>query len=317
MLLGCDSASRVVGRLTRVLPAKICLVNANANDNKAVGLAQLHPSRFFLDTWNEVDAEARKERNAYRKGGARYDYRALWVLCFGAALLALKDSLGDSGVFVELANAMAADAAPGSFWAELPSSPYFALWGHAWWSGWRVLAYFALPALFIRLVLQEKVADHGLRTKGLADDLWLYGLALGVVLVLVIGASQSEAFVSKYPFYEHADRSWFDLLAWEAMYVAQFFALEFFFRGHWLEALRRPLGSYAIFVMVVPYCMVHFGKPLPETLGAIVAGVVLGTLALKTRSIWSGFLIHSSVGIAMDFAAIIATGSLPATFWPT
>jgi membrane protease YdiL (CAAX protease family) len=56
--------------------------------------------------------------------------------------------------------------------------------------------------------------------------------------------------------------------------------------------------------MIVPYCMIHYGKPLPETLGAIVAGLVLGTLALRTRSIWGGVLIHIGVALTMDMLAL-------------
>jgi membrane protease YdiL (CAAX protease family) len=56
--------------------------------------------------------------------------------------------------------------------------------------------------------------------------------------------------------------------------------------------------------MVVPYCMVHYPKPLPETLAAIVAGIALGTLAMKTRSIWGGVLIHVGVALTMDLLAV-------------
>jgi membrane protease YdiL (CAAX protease family) len=76
------------------------------------------------------------------------------------------------------------------------------------------------------------------------------------------------------------------------------------------------MGSHAIFAMVVPYCMIHYGKPFPETMGAIVAGIVLGTLAMKTRSIWSGFLIHVSVAISMDVAALMQTEGMPTTWYP-
>jgi len=62
--------------------------------------------------------------------------------------------------------------------------------------------------------------------------------------------------------------------------------------------------------------MIHFGKPFLETMAAILAGVVLGTLSMKTRSIWSGFLIHVSVAISMDMAALLATRGLPETLWP-
>ncbi len=56
--------------------------------------------------------------------------------------------------------------------------------------------------------------------------------------------------------------------------------------------------------MTIPYCMIHFGKPMPEALGAIGAGVVLGLLSLKTRSIWLGAAIHIGVAWTMDALAI-------------
>ncbi len=71
-----------------------------------------------------------------------------------------------------------------------------------------------------------------------------------------------------------------------------------------IQPLRKIMGSTSIFAMMIPYVMIHFGKPLPECFAAIIAGVVLGTLAMRTRSIWAGFLIHVSVALAMDFTAI-------------
>ena len=95
------------------------------------------------------------------------------------------------------------------------------------------------------------------------------------------------------------------------MYAASFLALEFFFRGFILFSLKRVMGSYAIFVMIVPYCMIHFHKPVAEVVGAIFAGIVLGTLAMATRSIWFGVLIHISVAVSMDLLAIMHTTGFP------
>ena len=53
-------------------------------------------------------------------------------------------------------------------------------------------------------------------------------------------------------------------MLWELQYGATFFTLEFFFRGYMLFGLRRALGSHAIFVMMVPYCMIHVLKPAPD-----------------------------------------------------
>jgi membrane protease YdiL (CAAX protease family) len=50
--------------------------------------------------------------------------------------------------------------------------------------------------------------------------------------------------------------------------------------------------------------MIHYGKPMPETFGAILAGLLLGTLAMRTRSIWGGVLIHIGVATTMDVMAL-------------
>jgi membrane protease YdiL (CAAX protease family) len=60
--------------------------------------------------------------------------------------------------------------------------------------------------------------------------------------------------------------------------------------------------------MVVPCCMIHFHKPMLEALGAIVAGVFLGFLALRDRSWYGGALLHSLVAVSMDLLAVSRAG---------
>ena len=64
----------------------------------------------------------------------------------------------------------------------------------------------------------------------------------------------------------------------------------------------------AVFVSMMPYCLVHFGKPLPETLGAIIAGIVLGIFSLKSRSILPGVLLHGGVALGIGALATALTG---------
>src|SRR5262249_60744151 len=114
---------------------------------------------------------------------------------------------------------------------------------------------------------------------------WFYGLFRGIVLPVMLIVSRQPDFGTYYPFYKSSSRSWYDFLSWEAMYFVQFFALEMFFRGFWLGALRRSFGSGAIFAMAVPYCMIHYGKPFLEANGAIVAGIALGSIRMRTKPI--------------------------------
>lgn len=276
-------------------------------------LRELDPRIFFLATWRELDLEAARAR---AEQGDRYDYRPLIALSIGAVCLACMEYFGHSIHFRELLRTLA--PGPETFLGSLQRSQWLELADFVWWSGWRVLGYFLIPALAVKLLFRESLRDHGLETRGFWEHAWIYGLAYIVVFACVIGVSIFVPHFSEYyPFYGYASRSWADFWMWEVLYAAQFFSLEFFFRGFWLSAMKRSMGSMAIFAMTVPYCMIHFGKPFLETLAAIIAGIFLGTLSMRTRSIWSGFLIHVSVAITMDLAALIASGrGLPVQWWP-
>ena len=69
-----------------------------------------------------------------------------------------------------------------------------------------------------------------------------------------------------------------------------------------------------MFAMTVPYVMIHFRKPLPETFGAFFAGIALGTLALRTRSIYGGVIIHVSIAWSMDFFVLFHGGVVERLF---
>ena len=177
-----------------------------------------------------------------------------------------------------------------------------------------MIGYVFVPALFIKLVMKERVVDYGLSLRGVREHAWIYVMGFSIVVIAVFIVSFDEAFQAKYPMYAHAGRSYSDLLEWEMMYAAQFFALEFFFRGYWIKTCERVMGGHAVTCMIVPYCMIHFGKPWPETIGAIAAGLLLGTLVLRYRSIWAGVVVHVSVAVSMDVLSLWQKGGLP-TSW--
>ncbi len=173
--------------------------------------------------------------------------------------------------------------------------------------------YFVLPALVIKLAFRQRLADYGLKVRGAFKDAWMYGLMLAAVVPAVFAVSFTGPFQRKYPFYdlEPGESLWPYFLAWELMYAVQFVALEFFFRGFLVHGTRRQLGYYSIFAMTVPYCMIHFGKPILETFAAIIAGIVLGIMSLRTRSIWMGAALHITVAWLMDALALWHKGLLP------
>jgi membrane protease YdiL (CAAX protease family) len=72
----------------------------------------------------------------------------------------------------------------------------------------------------------------------------------------------------------------------------------------------------ALPVMVIPYMMIHLPKLWPEATGAIVFGLFLGFLALRSRSIWGGVAIHASVALTLDLSGMIQTQGWPSVWWP-
>ena len=175
-----------------------------------------------------------------------------------------------------------------------------------YWAMCSFFFYFIAPILVIKFIWKESITSFGLSLKGITKGIRFYLLFLLIMLPLVWIASQTEQFQHSYPFYKlhFPSASIKHLLVWEAFYFLQFVGLEFFFRGFMVHALKKRFGYYSIFIMMIPYCMIHFGKPLPETIGAIFAGIVLGSMSLKSNSIWLGVLLHFSVAISMDFFAV-------------
>lgn len=178
------------------------------------------------------------------------------------------------------------------------------------WVGVIVLFYGIVPLLIIKFIFKDKFLNYGLGIKGALSDYKIYLLMIAIMMPIVFTASFTESFQHKYPFYklQAGEALYPRFIAWEMLYLLQFFAVEFFFRGFMLHGNKNRFGFYSILVMTIPYCMIHFGKPLPETLAAIVAGLVLGVLSLKSNSIWLGVAIHFSVAITMDFCSLWQNG---------
>jgi uncharacterized protein len=70
------------------------------------------------------------------------------------------------------------------------------------------------------------------------------------------------------------------------------FAWEFFYRGFLLEAFGRKYGSDAIWLQMVPFALLHIGKPEIELLSTVLGGAFFGILAWRTRSFLYGWLLH-------------------------
>lgn len=172
------------------------------------------------------------------------------------------------------------------------------------WVGSTLLFFLLVPALVVRFGHREPLATIGYSPAGLLRHLPTYLLLYALTLPLILVAASRPDFLALYPFAASARTSRAVLVVWELAYASQFVALEAFFRGYLLFTCASRMGWNAVPVMVVPYTMIHFHKPFPECLGAIVAGTVLGVLALRYRTFWGGAVVHVLVALTMDLLAV-------------
>lgn len=250
--------------------------------------------RWFPESWREIDETRDRPFGAFERN----------VIIVAAVGLVVMHFFGSYTYFL------------GWFGRDLQraGSRYFDLLALLQWIFFCVVGYLVIPGVFLKLS-GRRIRDYYFGWRGTGDHLKVYLTLLSLVLIPVVVVSFTKEYQHIYPFYPYTSRSWFDLLVWELAYGLQFLCLEFFFRAFLLEGLRRAMGHSAIFVMLLPYCMVHFQKTWTESLGSLIAGIILGTMAMRYRSIWGGALLHWLVAIAMDVASLLQKGELPPDKW--
>jgi len=187
------------------------------------------------------------------------------------------------------------------------------MWPYYFFVSCSVLARIIIPLLLITWVLRRSARDFGYGLKDVTRGWWVYAvLVLGVILVVFFYASTLPAFLKKYPWCKqgiiNGSLNLDLLLIYLSISFVFYFSGEAFWRGFILFGTVGELGKNGLFLMIMPYVLGHLGKPLPETLGAIAAGLVLGVLAWHHRSFLLGAVSHWLVATAMDLSALYRRG---------
>lgn len=267
---------------------------------------------YVSDLRDSVDAECAEYRAS---AGASKATREMAIVVFTAAATMVfvrfagnEDDLAWVG---KLLHGLGLHRSADDFMRAMTKSPNKRIYLREWWAGARLLGYGVIPLLSAKLFLPGKLGQYGISGTG-KSQAKIYFLLFAIVAPFVFAASFGTGFQEKYPYYKVAkgEALFPNFVLWECLYASQFVGLELFFRGFLIQGLRRPLGYAAVLFPIVPYATIHFGKPLPEALGSIVTGFVLGTMALKTRSIWGGAAIHVSVACSMDVLSLWHRGLL-------
>jgi hypothetical protein len=166
--------------------------------------------------------------------------------------------------------------------------------------GWQnsMLYFFALPVLAIVLALRRNPLDFGLRLGHVR--IWGFHLlvALPVIFAIVyLGASTAE--VQAY----YHDRE-FNPFAYMINVGLQLFAWEFILRGFMLFGLKERLKEASILIQMIPFALLHLGKPESETISCIFSGIYFGYVCYRGNSFWPAFIIHLFINYSAEFLIV-------------
>ncbi|MGL1935406.1 MAG: CPBP family intramembrane metalloprotease [Fibrobacterales bacterium] len=94
------------------------------------------------------------------------------------------------------------------------------------------------------------------------------------------------------------------LCLYEIFYLLGFVGIELMFRGLMLRMLFPLIGWGSLYISSALYFVAHFGKPYPELISSFFGGLILCYIAQKTKTLWSGILLHITVAFCMDFFSV-------------
>jgi uncharacterized protein len=168
------------------------------------------------------------------------------------------------------------------------------------------LVMFVLSVFSIKFILKGKLSDFGFtlgdKKFGLITSLLFFIVMLPIVWIV----SSSESFAITYPLGGSELKTNLVLfLLYELCVLVYMLGWEFLWRGYMLFGLKVKLGYYAIFIQMIPFFILHRGKPEIELFASIIAGIILGIQALRSNSFFYCWLLHSCVMISIDTISVI------------
>ena len=189
----------------------------------------------------------------------------------------------------------------GIFFSSLGADPHYMLYEYLYWFAAEFVCSFLLPLSAILILHRSRPAAFGLKTGDREFGFKIVGLFVAVMIPVCWVASDQPGFAAVYPHAQLVKGDWSLFLVYEAFFLLYFFGWEFIWRGYVLFGLEKHLGAGpAVLVQMLPFVILHNGKPVLETFGAIIGAIALGALALRTRSFLYCFATHWTVMFFMD-----------------
>jgi len=156
------------------------------------------------------------------------------------------------------------------------------------------IVYFGLfPVLTILILLRKNPLDFGLR---LGDyRVWIpYVVIFLVIAVPILYLTSDMSSVQGY--YRTHRNTEFLTYVWQmGVYMLGW---EFLFRGFMLFGLKDKFKEGSILIQMIPFVLLHFGKPEIETISTIFTGILWGYICYRGKSFWPAYIMHMVVNIS-------------------
>jgi len=176
---------------------------------------------------------------------------------------------------------------------------------YIFWLSSEFVVLFILPVLLIKFVLKEKITDYGVKLGDKKTGFFITGVSILVMIPVLWFVSSLPSFQNAYPQCDEVRDNWTFFLIYEFCFLLYMTGWEFLWRGYTLFGLKEKFGYYAILIQTIPFTILHNGKPELETFSAILAGIILGILALRTGSFIYGVIIHTAVMFMIDLISTL------------
>lgn len=162
------------------------------------------------------------------------------------------------------------------------------------------LVYFGvLPILTILIFLRKNPLDFGLR---IGDyKVWIpYVVIFLIIAVPVLYFTSDMSSVQGY----YRTHRGFDFLTYALQMGVYMLGWEFLFRGFMLFGLKDKFKEGSIIVQMIPFVLLHIGKPEIETISTIFTGLLWGYIAYRGKSFWPAYIMHVVVNLS-NFAFVL------------
>jgi membrane protease YdiL (CAAX protease family) len=153
------------------------------------------------------------------------------------------------------------------------------------------LFYAIFPILTVLIILRKNPRNFGL---GLGNwRVWIkYVLITCLISTVVLYAASFNHSLIKY--YKQDN---FNFTHYFLVNLLALSAIEYMFRGFLLFGLKDKFKEGAILVQMIPFVLLHLGKPEIETISCLITGILFGYMAYRGKSFWPAFLIHLFINI--------------------